>query len=309
MVAGPIVRYTDIAYDINHRRECFDGFYDGMCRFITGLSKKILIADILAVPVGEIFTLSPNSLSLGLSWMGALMYTLEIYFDFSGYSDMAIGMAEIFGFHFNENFKIPYASKNVTEFWRKWHISLSSFFRDYVYIPLGGNRAGKLKTYRNLGIVFLLCGLWYGSAWTFIVWGLYHGFFLIIEKILMDKFCFKMKGFLGNIVTFLIIMIGWVLFNSKTIKNAWLYLTAMFGVNRISGFQYFNFGYYITPLIWFTVIVGFILAIYSPKEQMGGGQWSSDLKIKKGIICIFLLALSMIYMSDASFNAFIYFAF
>ena len=305
LIAGPIVRYTEVADDIDHRQEDMNDFYDGLCRFIVGLSKKVLIADVLARPVNKIFALADNELTAALSWSGAFLFTLEIYFDFAGYSDMAIGMARMFGFHFHENFRMPYISQNVTEFWRRWHISLSSFFRDYVYIPLGGNRRGPLCTYRNLGIVFVLCGIWHGASWTFLLWGIYHGVFLIIERVIKNKWNFAMKGIAGNVITFFIVLFGWVLFQCDTIMEAFHYFRAMFGMNQLAEHLYYKYTYYINKEILFAAAAGFLLSIFPferIKQKIGASPW-------KGFFCIFLLVLCMIYMSDASFNAFIYFQF
>ncbi len=181
-IAGPIVRYSDLATQLVRRRFFRAGFAEGVRRFIFGLSKKMLIANTLALPADAIFGLPPEGLSAGLAWLGITCYTLQIYFDFSGYSDMAIGLARMFGFDFKENFNYPYVSRSVTEFWRRWHMSLSSWFRDYLYIPLGGNRRGTIHTYFNLLAVFFLCGLWHGASWAFVGWGLYHGGFLVLER-------------------------------------------------------------------------------------------------------------------------------
>lgn len=305
LIAGPIVRYTEVAEDIDSRKENFLDFYHGICRFIAGLSKKVLIADILAVPVDKIFILPEGELLSGLAWTGAVLFTLEIYFDFSGYSDMAIGMAQMFGFHFNENFTMPYTSRNITEFWKKWHISLSSFFRDYVYIPLGGNRKGALCTYRNLGIVFLLCGIWHGASWTFLLWGIYHGMFLILERILKNKYGFQMKGILGNLLTFLIVMFGWILFKCETVLDVSRYFRAMFGFSQIADFQFYKYSYYVNREIVFVTVLGIVLSIV-PFDKIKARYLESDLK---GYVSIVLLILCMVCMSDASFQAFIYFQF
>ena len=305
LIAGPIVRYTEVAEDIDRRKENFTDFYHGICRFIVGLSKKVLIADILEDPVNKIFLLSEGELLPGLAWTGAILYTLEIYFDFSGYSDMAIGMAQMFGFHFSENFRMPYTSHNITEFWKRWHISLSSFFRDYVYIPLGGNRKGNLCTYRNLGIVFLLCGIWHGASWTFLLWGIYHGIFLILERVLKYKYEYQMKGLWGNLISFLIVMFGWILFKCETISDVIRYFGAMFGMNQTAEFQYYKYSYYVNTEIIFVAVLGIILSMV-PFEKIKDRYAESD---RKGYICIVLLILCMVYMSDASFHAFIYFQF
>lgn len=305
LIAGPIVRYKEVAKDIDTRKESVDDFYQGFCRFVIGLSKKVLIADVLAIPVNQIFALPNESVTCLLSWTAIILYTLQIYFDFSGYSDMAIGMARIFGFHFNENFIQPYISKNITEFWRRWHISLSSFLRDYVYIPLGGSRQGNVKTYRNLVIIFLLCGIWHGAAWTFVVWGIYHGLLMLIERVLKNKYNFRMSGVLGQAVTIFLVMIGWTIFRADTFEQMYFFLKAMFGMANVEAFQYYELSYYVTPVVACSAVVGIIASCIdftTIKEKMGND-------VLKGIACIVLLALCMIWMSDATFNAFIYFKF
>lgn len=305
LIAGPIVRYSDVAEAIDHRRESLDDFYHGFCRFIIGLSKKVLIADILAVPVDNIFALPAGDLTFSFCWTAVFFYTLEIYFDFAGYSDMAIGMARMFGFHFKENFLLPYTASNVTVFWKKWHISLSSFLRDYVYIPLGGNRKGKVRTYINLGIVFLLCGFWHGAAWTFVLWGVYHGVLLIIERILKNYKGFEMKGIFGQAATFVLVMIGWTVFRADSVTQLGEFLRVMFGMGQTGGFVYYKLGYYVTPIVAFSAAAGLILSVVpftKAKEYLDKSRW-------KGILCIALLGICMVFMADASFNSFIYFKF
>ncbi|MBQ8246323.1 MAG: MBOAT family protein [Lachnospiraceae bacterium] len=305
LIAGPIVRYSDVENDIDNRKESIDDFYYGICRFILGLSKKVLVADILAISVDKIFSTHVSELSVSLCWIGALLYTVEILFDFAGYSDMAIGMARMFGFHFQENFIMPYESKNITEFWRKWHISLSSFLKDYIYIPLGGNRCGKFKTYRNLFIIFLICGIWHGAAWNFVIWGMYHGALLIIERILRNKYNFVMKGVCGNMITFVLVMIGWVMFRADSLEYMKEYLLAMFGFSEANAFQYYTMGYYVSPLVLVVTIIGLVLSVLRCDKI----RKIYEKKTVKGIVSFVLLILCMIYMSDASFNAFIYFKF
>lgn len=305
LIAGPIVRYSTIQEEIDRRRFSMDDLYSGLCRFFFGLAKKVLIADSLGVTVDKIFSLEFSNLTVPLAWAGALLYTLQIYFDFSGYSDMAIGLGRIFGFHFNENFILPYTSENVTEFWRRWHISLSSFLRDYLYIPLGGNRGGRWKTYRNLFIVFLLCGLWHGAAWTFVVWGIYHGLFLILERILKDRFQFRLRGIPGRILTFLIVLAGWVFFRSDSIVHAVTYLKAMLGITSLSGFQYYRFGYFMDRKMIVLTLAALILSVFSfqgIRDRFRGG-------VLHGICALLLLLASMAYMANASFTPFIYFQF
>lgn len=237
LIAGPIVRYHDIAKALVSRRVDIDDFAQGVQRFIFGLSKKVLLANPLALVADKIFALPANELTTPLAWLGALCYTLQIYYDFSGYSDMAIGLGRMFGFRFLENFNYPYISKSIQEFWRRWHISLSSWLRDYLYIPLGGNRHGSLRTYCNLLTVFLICGLWHGASWTFICWGLYHGFFLILERTPLGALQQKLWSPLRYILTIFIVVLGWVLFRSDTLGNALQYTAIMLGAAEENNFQ------------------------------------------------------------------------
>ncbi len=229
LIAGPIVRYNTIARELVKRKFEISTCAYGIRRFLFGLAKKVLLANPLAEIADKIFALPATELSPSLAWLGAVCYTLQIYFDFSGYSDMAIGLGRMFGFHFLENFNYPYIAKSIREFWRRWHISLSSWLRDYLYIPLGGNRKGELRTYTNLLIVFLLCGFWHGASWTFICWGLYHGCFLALER---TRFGDWMKNWwtpLQHIWTLLVVVIGWVLFRCETLPQAVHYLSVMSG--------------------------------------------------------------------------------
>ncbi|KJR96998.1 MAG: alginate O-acetyltransferase [Desulfobulbaceae bacterium BRH_c16a] len=235
LIAGPIVRYHDIATSLAKRKVDMADFSAGVQRFLLGLSKKVLLANPLAFTADKIFALPQSDLTSPLAWLGAICYTLQIYYDFSGYSDMAIGLGRMFGFRFLENFNYPYISGSIREFWRRWHISLSSWFRDYLYIPLGGSRRGKLRTYLNLLIVFLLCGLWHGASWTFVCWGLYHGFFLVIERTRLGSALDLLWRPLRYSLTLCIIVVGWVIFRSDSIGFAFSYLGIMFGAAEETG--------------------------------------------------------------------------
>jgi alginate O-acetyltransferase complex protein AlgI len=230
LIAGPIVRYHHIAKEICGREFKLATCAYGVRRFLFGLSKKVLLANPLAEIADKIFSLPGADLSPSLAWLGALCYTLQIYFDFSGYSDMAIGLGRMFGFHFLENFNYPYIARSVREFWRRWHISLSSWLRDYLYIPMGGNRSGELRTYINLLMVFFLCGLWHGASWTFICWGLFHGCFLAIERTRFGDWMSKWWAPVKHFWTLLIVVVGWVIFRSDTIGQAGHYLAMMSGI-------------------------------------------------------------------------------
>jgi alginate O-acetyltransferase complex protein AlgI len=234
LVAGPIIRYSHIARQLVSRTVRTDSFVYGIRRFVIGLGKKLIIADKLAVRADCVFGLQGDYLTTPAAWFGIVCYTLQIYFDFSGYSDMAIGLGRMFGFRFRENFRYPYISQSITEFWRRWHISLSSWFRDYLYIPLGGNRHGAWRTHANLLIVFLLCGLWHGASWNFVVWGIYHGFFLVGERWLGSRTNRRIPGAARTAYAVLVVTVGWVFFRADSISHALDYLAAL---SRIRGGQ------------------------------------------------------------------------
>ena len=231
LVAGPIVRYSDIDYQIDNRKETVSKFGEGAERFIQGLGKKVLFANNIGMLFTSVQAMDINSISVLTSWLGIIAYTLQIYFDFSGYSDMAIGLGKMFGFDFIENFNYPYVSKSVTEFWRRWHISLGSWFREYVYIPLGGNRCSIPKQVRNLFVVWFLTGLWHGSSWNFIVWGLYYGVILFIEKIFLKNVLESIPSFIRHLYTMILVMIGWVFFSYDNLGAGLQYISVMFGLN------------------------------------------------------------------------------
>ena len=305
LIAGPIVRYRTVCDEIEERTISIDDIYEGIFRFVLGLSKKVIVADCLGCAVDSIWKLSLSELTTPLAWSAAFLYTLQIYFDFSGYSDMAIGLGRMMGFHFLENFTQPYTASNISEFWRRWHISLSSFLRDYLYIPLGGNRGGTFNTYRNLCIVFLLCGLWHGAAWNFVVWGAYHGVFQVIERVLKAKCNFHMKGIGGRIITFFIVMIGWVMFRATSLSNAFDFYAVMFGKTQIQGWQFYKYEYY----VYFKVIVIGIFAFVVSFFPFTKIRRLCTNTVVKSIGIIIMLIMSMAYMSDASFTPFIYFQF
>jgi alginate O-acetyltransferase complex protein AlgI len=228
LVAGPIVRYATIAEELRGRRLSFGRFSMGASRFIVGLAKKILIADTLARVADAAFGVPPGQLPALAAWAGAFAYTCQIYYDFSGYSDMAIGMGHMLGFTFLENFNYPYAAHSVRDFWRRWHISLSTWFRDYLFIPLGGSRRGTARTAANLVAVFALCGLWHGASWIFLAWGLYHGFFLAMERVFPD-FTGRLPRFARHIYVAMVFVMGWVLFRADSFQHAWVYYKSLLG--------------------------------------------------------------------------------
>ncbi len=238
LVAGPIVRYAYLSPQIAHREVTFDDFAAGVRRFIVGLGKKVLIANRLATPAAAIFALPSDELTFGLVWLAVVCYTLEIYFDFSGYSDMAIGLARMFGFRFRENFDYPYASRSIRQFWQRWHISLSTWFRDYLYIPLGGSRRAPARVYVNLVTVFALCGLWHGAAWTFLAWGLFHGAFLVLERLGFGARLARWPAPFQHLYVLVVVMVGWVFFRAESFAQAGAFLRAMVGLGRGSGIAY-----------------------------------------------------------------------
>jgi alginate O-acetyltransferase complex protein AlgI len=238
LIAGPIVRYREVAEQLSRRVSRLEDVAYGVRRFILGLGKKVLIANTLAVPADAIFALSPAQLQTPVAWLGVLCYALQIYFDFSGYSDMAIGLGRIFGFRFPENFRHPYAAGSVREFWRRWHISLATFFRDYLYIPLGGGRGSALRTYANLVAVFLLCGFWHGASWNFVVWGMIHGGFMVLERAGGERLLARSPALLRRAYLWLVVLVAWVFFRAETLPAALSYLSAMLGASPAAGAAY-----------------------------------------------------------------------
>ncbi len=308
LIAGPIVRYTDVNREIEERQETLDDFASGVQRFSIGLAKKIILSNSFALLADQSFNTPSAELGAGLAWLGALAYALQIYFDFSGYSDMAIGLGRMFGFHFLENFNYPYTSTNVTVFWRKWHISLSSWFRDYVYIPLGGNRRGNV--YVNLLIVFFLTGLWHGASWNFVIWGLWHGFFLIVERVLRNK---NVKIHLPKAVKWvyamLVVIIGWVFFRAADLTAALEYLKCMFGVN---GWDALTAGYAVADYgVSFLFGVVCMLPLV-PKLKLVCATYALPNRVAEvvePVVCIVLLVVGIAYTVTSTYNPFIYFNF
>lgn len=231
LVAGPIVRYHEIFNDLKERYVNYKDIFIGTERFVLGFAKKVLIADTLAVSAEAVFLQNCSDLAAPVAWFGALCFMMQIYYDFSGYSDMGIGLGQIFGFHFPENFNFPYAAKSITEFWRRWHITLSRFFKDYLYIPLGGNRNGRKRMFINLWFVFILCGLWHGANWTYILWGCYHGFFLVFERTRLGRVILYLPKVIKYLYMFLVVLVGWVIFRADSVEHAFGFLGSMFSWN------------------------------------------------------------------------------
>ncbi|EPZ57268.1 MBOAT, membrane-bound O-acyltransferase family protein [[Clostridium] sordellii ATCC 9714] len=232
LVAGPIVRYQTVADQIENRKHTVQKFENGVSRFIIGLSKKVLLSNSLGMLADSVFNTQISELTVLSAWLGIIAYSLQIFFDFSGYSDMAIGLGNMFGFEFLENFNYPYISKSASEFWRRWHISLGSWFKDYIYIPLGGSKKGKLRNYINLFIVWFLTGFWHGASWTFIAWGLYFGILIAIEKAFLGKILDKIYPPISHLYLVLVVMIGWIFFRSNSFNYAFNYIKLLFGLDN-----------------------------------------------------------------------------
>lgn len=307
LIAGPIVKYHDIQKEIDTRNESFQNIYEGLKRFSFGLGKKIIIANTVGQVANNIFSLEITIIDYKIAWMGILCYSLQIYFDFSGYSDMAIGLGKVFGFHFLENFNYPYISKSITEFWRRWHISLSTWLKEYLYISLGGNQKGNIRTYINLSIVFLATGIWHGAKWSFLFWGVWHGIFIVLEKIIkIEHNPSILKRILGHIYTILIFVIGWVFFRSENLNYAFEYIKVMFGlkVNKVIGFSVM---YYLDN----KVIAIFFIAILISTGIFRNFLYS-DTKLKLLVfnsLSLLIVAISMILIAVSTYNPFIYFRF
>lgn len=305
LIAGPIVRYDTIEKQINNRKENFDDFSSGVCRFIIGLGKKVIIANNIAIVADKAFELQNPSICM--AWLGIIAYTLQIFFDFSGYSDMAIGLGKMFGFHFLENFNYPYVAKSISDFWRRWHISLETWFKDYVYIPLGGNRVTKRRMVFNIFIVWLLTGLWHGANWTFILWGIMYFILLTIEKLTkFDKKAGKLKV-INHVYSLLFIMIGWVLFRSDNIFQAFTYLGGMFGLQHNLFID--NVAKVYFKEFWIYFILGIIFCLPFTKKIYEKLRDNKVFQFLLIIFAIMILVLSISYINENIYNPFIYFNF
>ncbi len=305
LIAGPIVRYITISNEINTRKHTTSMFSEGILRFIQGLGKKVILANSLGLIWTTIKTGDITSLALLDSWIGITCFALQIYFDFSGYSDMAIGLGKMFGFNFLENFNYPYVSKSITEFWRRWHISLSSWFKEYVYIPLGGNKKGILIQLRNIIIVWLLTGFWHGSQWNFILWGAYFAVILILEKLFLYKLLEKLPSIIRHTYSILLILVGWVLFEFASVSEIMMYLGKMFSFeNGIIS----NVGLYAVISNYMIIILGCIFATSIPKVCMEKIQ-STKLKYINIVVFFSIFILSISFLVDSTYNPFLYFRF
>ena len=326
-IAGPIVRYADIEKEISERHVTLNEITDGISRFTVGLAKKALIAntcgslsdtllvsDALISSSSDLALAELSSRSVAGLWLGVLFYMLQIYLDFSAYSDMAIGMGLMVGFHFKENFNYPYTAKSVTDFWRRWHISLGSFFRDYVYIPLGGNRKGTLKTYRNIFVVWLLTGLWHGASWNFVLWGLFFCIFLVIEKLGLLKLLQKIPAIFSHAYLLVVVFFGWILFRFSDFKFIPVVLKGLFGLNGNSLFDFETKTLIISNIFFIIFAVLSVFPIVKKlseklKPQKPNTPYSYAHGIISAIIPIALLVLSTLSLIGDSYNPFLYFQF
>ena len=308
LIAGPIVRYETVEEEIDNRKETKEDVISGTKRFIIGLSKKVIIANQMALLADLIFNKHNGAYGTTIIWLGTFAYTLQIYFDFSGYSDMAIGLGKIFGFHFLENFDYPYISKSVTEFWRRWHISLSTWFRDYVYIPLGGNRVNKFKWIRNIILVWLLTGLWHGAAWNFIIWGIYYGLLLLFEKLFFDRILKKLPTIINWLYTFIIVMIGWMIFRSNSLNELLLFIKTMFVYKQTDWLTILADNLSTFNALMF-VLPAFILSFPILKKIKEKYSGKTIYIILTNILLLMLFIMCIVYLTSSSYNPFIYFRF
>jgi alginate O-acetyltransferase complex protein AlgI len=316
LIAGPIIRYADIEGQLYKRAESAEKFVSGVKRFIIGLAKKVLIANSLGYTADLIFSIPAAENTAATAWVGVICYFFQIFFDFSGYSDMAIGLGKMFGFDFRENFNYPYISRSITEFWRRWHISLSSWFRDYVYIPLGGNRTGNV--YLHLLIVFVVTGFWHGASFNFLVWGLWHGLFLIIERIIKHKYALSAElpiavhRFIDALrwaLTIFVVIIGWVFFRAEGLREALTYLGIMFGVGSPENVG-FTVGYYLN--VKMLIVLVFAVAASAPISKAKLFTTIKDhfaWRFATAIMTLLLFYVSIVFVISSSYNPFIYFRF
>lgn len=307
LIAGPIVRYADVEEQLRSRRENIYKFGQGARLFIVGLAKKVLLANTIGAVYTEAAAQAPASVLT--AWIGCAAYTFQIYYDFSGYSDMAIGLGKMFGFEFPQNFRYPYIARSVTDFWRRWHISLGNWFREYVYIPLGGNRVSVLRHIMNLMIVWLLTGLWHGASWNFVVWGLYYGVILIIEKYVTGRLLAKLPEVIGVLYCMFLVMIGWVLFASPGLKEAFVYLGRMFGAGASSIFD--RHALYLIKsnwMLWIFLVVGCTPVMHRLGRVL---LWDEEREASAPVAILYLgmFFISVVYLVTETYNPFLYFRF
>lgn len=309
LIAGPIVKYNTVAAQIVSRTSTMEDRALGFYRFIIGLSKKVLIANTLALYADQVFDNSLVGLSSGAAWLGILAYTMQIYFDFSGYSDMAIGLGRMMGFTFPDNFNDPYTSRSITEFWRRWHITLGAFMKDYLYIPLGGNRRSNARTYFNLGIVFLCSGFWHGAAWTFVFWGVFHGLFIILDRVFLLNVLKKIGKIPSVIFTFFIVNLGWVLFRAETLAQAGSFYQTLFAFR---GGNTYPIDSQLTVTLILALVFSFLTMTkvgQKLQDKVFAEHYSKGFSWLMFVVCIVLLVLSTGALCVSDFNPFIYFKF
>jgi alginate O-acetyltransferase complex protein AlgI len=315
LIAGPIIRYRMIADQLARRTVTLDDFSEGVRRFVIGLGKKVLIANVVAAPVDHIFGRPLAELDIAHAWLAMVCYSLQIYFDFSGYSDMAIGLGRMFGFHFPENFRWPYIAQSIQEFWRRWHMSLSSWFRDYLYVPLGGSRVPPARMYTNLVTVFFLCGLWHGASWNFVIWGLFHGTFLVVERLGLSSRVAALWRPLRHVYVLVTVMVGWVFFRAETLASSTTFLGVMFGITHPVETTPFTLAFYLTPEVCLALVAGLIgsgplvPALAKRRETAAGGWRSPGIDLAATAALLVVLSASILQMAARTYNPFIYFRF
>jgi len=320
LIAGPILRWNAIAPQIARRVVSLESFAGGVQRFSEGLAKKVIVANAVATPADQIFALPAQQLTPLLAWFGTLCYTVQIYFDFSGYSDMAVGLGKMFGFQFLENFNFPYVSQSIKEFWRRWHISLSTWFRDYLYIPMGGNQCPVWRNHVNLVIVFFLCGLWHGANWTFVIWGLYHGVFLVLERTRFGRWVDALWRPLRHGYTILVVVVGWVLFRAETISQATNFLGKMAGFGAATAGQ--PISRYLNQQVAWGLVMGMVFSmplwpLLKDRAQrfaaaLPAGRRSAAVgagAVVEAVLLVALILVSAAWLAGGTYNPFIYYRF
>lgn len=306
LIAGPIVRYIDVEKDLAKRKHKIKNIEAGIIRFTQGLGKKVLLANSMGYLADDIISKDVNDISTLIAWIGILAYTLQIYLDFSAYSDMAIGLGKVFGFKFPENFNYPYTSRSITDFWRRWHITLSTWFRDYVYIPLGGNRVSEWRIYSNIMAVFALTGIWHGASWNFIIWGVYYGILLVLEK-RYNKYLEKIYLPVRILSTLLIVVVGWVFFRITSMTEAFRYLERMFIFTSESSY---NLREFVDLEIAFFAVISIFISLGLHRIRLGhSGFTKIDLQLVRYSFVFVLLIISTAYLVSGTYNPFIYFRF
>ena len=305
LIAGPIVRYRDVAEQIDERHVDFDKFALGVTRFMVGFGKKVLLANTFAEAVDKVFSIPGLDISTAMAWYGMLLYSMQIYFDFSGYSDMAIGLGKMFGFDFLENFDFPYLSASIREFWRRWHISLSTWFKEYLYIPLGGNRKGKLRTYINLIIVFFATGFWHGAGWSFVLWGLIHGAFSILERLFLGKVLDKggAMRYLSHVYCLIVVGLSWVLFRAEDLGLAMSYYGTMFSLRESMSYGFLEI--FDRECIAFSIVGILLCGVISPAVQLK----IRESALFKSVLLPIIFFFGVCFLISGSYNPFIYFRF